>query len=90
MNTLKLRLLLFCMATALTLGLSHVAAQAACAHVEAGGNVYGDYYCRYTGACGGWCYYDCTCSNLFPGYTCQDVLDTAGFEKVSAKQCLGD
>ena len=82
MQSLKLRLLLLCVATLLTLGLSHRVAEAAgCADIMGGGNVYGDYYCTQTAACHGWCYYDCTCSDLFPGYTCDDVLDEAGFEK---------
>jgi hypothetical protein len=88
MQTLKMRLLLLCIAVGLTLGLSHAVAQAAtCANVEAGSNAYGDYYCSYVGACGGWCYFDCKCSNVFPGYTCDNVLEEAGFELVSAPNC---
>ena len=69
MKSLKPRLLLLCIGTVLTLGLSHTVAQA-CANIEAGGNVYGDYDCRLTQVCGGWCYYSCRCSNLFPGSSC--------------------
>ena len=83
MKNLNLRLMLFLVGTLLTLGLSHQAARAAgCANIEAGGTVYGDYDCRLFTACGGSCYYNCTCSNLFEGYTCDNVLDEAGFEKV--------
>lgn len=81
MKSLKLRLILFCLGTVLTLGLSHAVAQA-CADIDAGSNVYGSWDCRLTNQCGGWCYYSCTCSDLFPGYTCDDVLDEAGFEDV--------
>jgi hypothetical protein len=88
MNNLKLRVIMLCFATVLTLGLSHVVAEAACADVEVGGNAYGDYDCRLTGACGGWCYYSCSCSNLFPGTSCGDVLTEAGFEIVSGPECL--
>ena len=87
MKSLKLRLLLLFMSTVLTLGLSHVVARADCADISAGGTVYGDYDCRLTNQCGGWCYYSCTCSNLFPGYTCEDVLKEAGFEIVESPQC---
>src|SRR5205085_9274154 len=63
MKSLKLRLVLMSVASVLTLGLSHRVAQAtACADIIAGGNVYGDYDCRLTTFCGGWCYYNCTCS----------------------------
>ena len=81
MKTLKLRLFLLGVAVGLTLGLSHAVAQAACANIEAGDTVYGNYTCEYIGTCGGWCYYDCQCSNLFPGYTCKNVLAEAGFEE---------
>lgn len=86
MKKLKLRLALLGLGTVLTLGLSHSVAQA-CADIMGGSTVYGDYDCRLTNACGGWCYYNCTCSNLFPGYTCDDVLDEAGFERVEGPQC---
>jgi len=86
MKNLKLRLLLLCLGTVLTLGFSHAVAQA-CADISAGGTVYGDFDCRLTNACGGWCYYSCTCSNLFPGYNCTNVLEEAGFEIVSGPQC---
>ena len=88
MKRLKLRLLLLFTASILTLGLSHVAAQAACTQIVAGGNVYGDYDCRLRVSCGGWCYYECTCSNLFPGHTCKEVLVEAGFEMSEDPQCL--
>ena len=89
MKSLKLRLVLMSVATVLTLGLSHRVAQAtACADIIAGGNVYGDYDCRLTTFCGGWCYYNCTCSDIFPGYTCRDVLVEAGFEFGSDSRCL--
>ena len=87
MKNLKLRLILLCLATVLTLGLSHQVALASCAQVEAGGTVYGSYDCRLTNMCGGWCYYSCSCSNVFPGFTCDDVLKAAGFETVS-NDCL--
>jgi|KBSSwiStaDraftv2_1062776.scaffolds.fasta_scaffold1244033_1 hypothetical protein len=88
MKNLKLRLLLLCMAVGLTLGLSHAVAQAAaCVNVEMGATVYGNYYCSYVGGCGGWCYYDCKCSNLFPGYTCDNVLEEAGFELGATPNC---
>ena len=83
MKNFKLRLIFLCLATILTLGLSHQVAQASCAQVEAGGTVYGKYDCRLSHICGGWCYYSCSCTNLFPGYTCDDVLREAGFEIVS-------
>jgi hypothetical protein len=87
MKSLKLRLIFLCLGTVLTLGLSHAVAHASCADIEAGGNVYGNYDCRLTNACGGWCYYSCTCSNVFPGYSCDHVLDEAGFEEVEGPQC---
>lgn len=90
MKNLKLRLVLLCLATFLTLGFSQKVAQAACTHIEAGGNAYGNYDCRLTASCGGWCYYSCTCTNLFPGFSCDDVLKEAGFEIVSEPQCLND
>jgi hypothetical protein len=87
MKSLKLRLLAVLIGTGLTLGLSHAVAQASCPYIEAGGNEYGDYDCRFAGECGGWCYYTCKCSNLFPGYSCNDVLQEAGFEIVEGPQC---
>ena len=87
MKNLKLRLILLSLATALTLGLSHEVAQASCAQIEAGGTTYGKYQCDLTHICGGWCHYSCKCSNVFPGYTCDDVLRAAGFETVS-NDCL--
>ena len=87
MKSLKLRLFAVLIGTVLTLGLSHAVAQASCTQIEAGGTTYGNYDCRYTHECNGWCYYSCTCSNLFPGYTCRDVLQEAGFELVQAPQC---
>jgi hypothetical protein len=86
MKRLKLRLLLLVISTVVTLGLSHVAAQA-CADYEVGGNAYGDYKCRFTHYCNGWCYYDCDCFNLFPGFSCNKVLEEAGFEIVAAPEC---
>ena len=86
MKSLKLRLLSVFIGTVLTLGLSHAVA-ASCADYLGGGNVYGDFECRYSRECGGWCYYTCTCSNVFPGYTCKDVLVEAGFEIVEGPQC---
>jgi hypothetical protein len=86
MKSLKLRLLMLCLGTVLTLGLSHTAAQT-CIDTVAGSNVYGDYDCRFTQACAGWCYYNCNCTNLFPGYTCNNVLMEAGFELVEGPQC---
>ena len=89
MKSLKLRLVLLSVATVLTLGLSHKVAQAAaCADIIAGGNVYGDYDCRLTTFCGGWCYYNCTCSDVFTGYTCRDVLVEAGFEFGNDPRCM--
>jgi len=79
MKSLKMRLLLLCVGTLLTLGLSHAVALADCADVDAGSNVYGSWDCRLTGQDKNWCYYDCTCSDLFPGYKCSDVLTQAGF-----------
>lgn len=88
MKNLKVKLIMLSIATMLTLGLSHRVAEAACANIEAGGNAYGDYDCRLTNSCGGWCYYSCSCSNLFPGSSCEDVLREAGFEIVSSPDCL--
>jgi len=89
MKSLKLRLVLLSVATVLTLGLSHRAAQASgCSNIIFGGNVYGNYDCRLTVSCGGWCYYDCTCSNMFPGYSCEDVLIEAGFDFGGSPSCL--
>lgn len=88
MKSLKLKFVLLLTATVLTVGLSNVAAHAACPHRDVGGNVYGDYDCKLTGYCGGWCYYECTCKNLFPGYTCDDVLLEAGFEVNVSSPCF--
>ena len=87
MKILKLRLIFLCLGTVLSLGLSHAAAQTACPKIEAGGTVYGNYDCRLRHSCGGWCYYSCTCTNLFPGYSCDDVLSEAGFETASSPDC---
>jgi hypothetical protein len=86
MKSLKLRLVLLCISAVLTLGLSHAVAQT-CADRDVGGNAYGNYDCTLSSSCGGWCYYDCTCSDLFHGYTCNNVLEEAGFELVSHPQC---
>jgi len=89
MKTLKVRSALMAMAIVLTLGLSHLVAQAAaCPNREVGGNAYGDYDCKLRASCQGWCYYDCTCSNVFPGYTCNDVLVEAGFVLDENPQCI--
>jgi hypothetical protein len=87
MRSLKLRMIMLCFATVLTLGLSHTAAQA-CTKILAGGNVYGNYDCRLTGSCDGWCFYDCTCTDLFPGYSCDDVLTEAGFILSASPKCI--
>lgn len=86
MKILKRRVLLLCIGAILTLGLSHAVAQS-CADIEAGGNVYGDFDCRLTSSCAGYCYYSCSCSNLLYGYSCKNVLQESGFELVSAPQC---
>jgi hypothetical protein len=52
-----------------------------------GGNAFGDYDCKLAGSCGDMCYYECTCKNVFPGFTCKDVLKEAGFEIVSEIPC---
>ena len=88
MKSLKLKFVLFFTAAMLMLGLSNVAAHAACPYRDVGGNAYGDYDCELIVYCGGWCYYQCTCKNLFPGYTCDDVLQEAGFELNSNPQCF--
>jgi hypothetical protein len=87
MKSLKLRLFAVLIGTVLTLGLSHLVAEASCVDREVGGNAYGNYDCSYTHMCQGWCYYNCTCSNLFPGFTCNKVLEEAGFEIVQSPQC---
>ena len=90
MKNRKLWLLFILIGTVLTLGLSHQVAHAAgCASIEVGGNVYGSYDCRLITACGGSCYYNCTCDNIFAGYTCDNVLHEAGFEDVDPNDpCL--
>ena len=80
MKSLKLRFALMSLATILTLGLSYAAAQAQCAKIQAGGTIYGEYDCRFTAYCNGWCYYSCTCTNLRFGASCDTVLLEAGFE----------
>jgi hypothetical protein len=54
------------------------------ANIEAGGTVYGNYDCRRIDFSNGWISYNCGCSNLFPGYTCDEVLKEAGFEIVQS------
>ncbi|HEX6044381.1 MAG TPA: hypothetical protein VFZ22_07825 [Pyrinomonadaceae bacterium] len=87
MRNLKLRVSVLCIATVLTLGLAHTAAQA-CTKILTGGNAYGSYDCRFSTFCDGWCYYECTCGNLFPGYTCDDVLLEAGFILGDSPKCI--
>ncbi|HVQ38226.1 MAG TPA: hypothetical protein VMS31_11870 [Pyrinomonadaceae bacterium] len=88
MKILKLRFVVLCLGTVLTLGLSHSVARAVgCADIMGGGNIHGNYDCRLFAACGGWCYYNCTCSDLFPGASCDNVLDEAGFEEVEGTPC---
>jgi len=87
MRRQKLRVIMLCLATVLTLGLSHTAAQA-CTKILAGGNAYGNYDCRLSTFCDGWCYYDCTCTDLFPGYSCSDVLVEAGFILGDSPKCI--
>lgn len=87
MRSLKLRGLMLCVGTMLTLGLSHTAAQA-CAQIVAGDNVYGKYDCRLTASCELWCEYSCTCSDLFPGYSCDNVLVEAGFILSDTPKCF--
>jgi hypothetical protein len=91
MKSLKLRFVLLCVATILTLNLSyavaHAGGTATCANEAVGGNAYGDYDCKLAGSCGGFCYYQCECKNLFPGSTCNDVLKEAGFEIVAEIPC---
>ena len=89
MKTLKVRSALMAIAIVLTLGLSQLVAQATgCVDRMVGGNAYGDYDCTLVGSCGGSCYYSCKCSNVFFGYTCDDVLQEAGFEKVDSPSCI--
>lgn len=92
MKSLKLRLLLLCLGTVLTLGLSHEVARASggCADVIAGGNVNGTFDCRFDVSCGGWCYYNCTCGTVNPWSTCEGVLIEAGFEIVEGGPPCGD
>jgi hypothetical protein len=87
MRSMKLRAIMLCIATALTLGLSHTAAQA-CTKIIAGENVYGKYNCQFTAFCEGWCYYDCTCADMFPGYSCDNVLVEAGFILGDSPKCI--
>ena len=88
MKSLKLRMGLLCLGTLLMLGLSHAVAQASgCADRQMGGNAFGDYDCKLIASCGGWCYYECTCSNLFPDHNCDEVLHEAGFEPVDDVPC---
>lgn len=87
MKNLKLRILFLSLAAVLTLGLSAAVAHASCPQRWVGGNAYGNFDCTFIGECAGWCYYSCSCSNLFPGHTCNDVLTEAGFETVAAPQC---
>ena len=91
MKSLKLRMGLLCLGTLLTLGLSHAVSHAAgCADREVGGNALGEYDCSLSESCGGWCYYECSCSTIFPGYTCEDVLKEAGFEFVDNNTPCGN
>ena len=87
MRSLKLRVIMLCLGTVVTLGLSHTAAQACVSRIT-GGNAYGKYDCAYAGSCAGWCYYNCTCSDLFPGHTCDDVLVEAGFILGESPKCI--
>ena len=87
MKSMKLRLLTVLIGTVLTLGVSHAVAQASCYDYIAGGNAYGDYECRLLSSCNDSCTYKCTCSNLFPGYSCTKVLEEAGFEIVHGPVC---
>jgi hypothetical protein len=91
MKSLKRRLLMLCIGTILTLGLSHEVARASggCADVIAGGNVYGTFDCRFDSSCGGSCYYLCTCPTLYwpQDHDCADVLIEAGFEIVEEIPC---
>jgi hypothetical protein len=50
-----------------------------CVKTQMGGNIYGDYHCIISGP--GGCYYGCQCTNLFPRYSCMDVLVEAGIER---------
>lgn len=87
MRILTLRVIMLCLATVVTLGLSHTTAQA-CIDIIAGQNAYGKYDCRYSGSCAGWCFYNCTCSALTDGYTCDDVLVEAGFILGESPNCI--
>jgi hypothetical protein len=87
MKSLKLRLLAVLIGTVLTLGLSLAVAHADCPDYEGGSTTYGDFECARTHICGEWCYYSCTCRNVFPGKSCKDVLADAGFEIVQSPQC---
>jgi len=80
MKNRKLRFVGLCLSTVLTLGLAYSTARASgCSDIIAGGNAYGNFDCRLLYSCGGWCYYNCTCSNTFPEYGCDAVLIEAGF-----------
>jgi hypothetical protein len=87
MRSLKTRVIMLCVATVLTLGLSHTAAQA-CVNVIAGENAYGKYDCRFSVFCDGWCYYDCTCPDTYHGKSCDDVLVEAGFILGDSPKCI--
>jgi hypothetical protein len=87
MRSLKMRVITLCVATVLTLGLSHTAAQA-CVNIIAGGNAYGKYDCRLLASCEGSCYYTCVCSDVFPGFSCDDVLVEAGFILGDSPKCI--
>ena len=92
MRSLKLRFLLLCLGTVLTLGLSHQVARASggCADIMAGGNYNGSYDCRFDVQCGNTCWYLCTCPEVYPWATCADVLTTAGFTVVEGGPPCGD
>ena len=87
MRSLKLRVVMLSFATVLTLGLSHTVAKA-CTNIIAGGNAYGNYDCRLLAFCDGWCYYNCTCSDVFGGKSCDDVLKEAGFTLGDSPKCI--
>jgi len=78
---------MLCLATVLTIGLSHTAAQA-CVDIIAGGNAYGNFDCRLMAYCDGYCYYNCKCSDVFGGKSCDDVLIEAGFILGDSPRCI--